>query len=403
MGSIVATRRIIIIGGGIVGLATAYKLGRQCPSVEVTVLEKEAEVGRHQTGNNSGVLHCGLYYKPGSIKARMAVFGIQEMVAFCRENAVPHEICGKLVVAVDESELPRLRDLHERGQKNGLQGLQLMTPEQMREVEPHVGGIAALHVPQEGIVDYPAVCAVLLKKIAAGGGRVVTSAKVTGLRPTTSGWLARTTGGEFEGDFLINCAGLHCDRVSELAGEKREVRIVPFRGEYYKIKPDRQFLARHLIYPVPDPSFPFLGVHFTRLIEGGIEAGPNAVLAFAREGYRKTDVNPGELYDALTFSGFWRFLGRNRKMCWEELKRSFSKRLFCQSLQRLVPEIREEDLETGGAGVRAQAMSPEGELVHDFCFVRRRQALHVLNAPSPAATASLTIGEEIAAQVTDEI
>ena len=380
-------------------MATAYKLATRFPDAKVTVLEKEAEVGRHQTGNNSGVLHCGLYYKPGSIKARMAVTGIQEMVSFCRENSIPHEICGKLVVAVDESELQRLRDLHERGQKNGLQGLRLLSLAQMREVEPHVGGVAALHVPQEGIVDYPSVCAVLLKKIAIQGGRVVTGAKVTALTPTSGGWLAGTTAGAFECDFLINCAGLHCDRVSELSGERRKVRIVPFRGEYYKIKPERQFLVRHLIYPVPDPKFPFLGVHFTRLIEGGIEAGPNAVLAFAREGYRKTDVNLRELYDALAFSGFWHFLGRNRKMCWEELKRSFSKRLFCGSLQRLVPEIREEDLETGGAGVRAQAMSPEGELVQDFCFVRRQRALHVLNAPSPAATASLAIGEEISVQM----
>ena len=329
----------------------------------------------------------------------MAATGIQEMVAFCRENGIPHEICGKLVVAVDESELPRLQDLHERGQKNGLQGLQLLKPEQMREIEPHAGGVAALRVPQEEIVDYRSVCAVLLNKIAAQGGRVVTSAKVTGLRPTASGWLARTTAGEFEGDFLVNCAGLHCDKVSEMAGDKREVRIVPFRGEYYKVKPERQFLVRNLIYPVPDPQFPFLGVHFTRMIRGGIEAGPNAVLAFAREGYRKTDFNLGELCDALTFSGLWRFLGRHKNMCWEELKRSFSKQLFCESLQRLVPEIRREDLETGGAGVRAQAMSPDGALIQDFHFVRRRSALHVLNAPSPAATASLAIGEEIAVQI----
>jgi L-2-hydroxyglutarate oxidase len=395
----VGSKRVIIVGGGIVGLATAYKLGRQLPGIQITALEKENSVGRHQTGNNSGVLHCGLYYKPGSIKARMAVTGIQEMVAFCRENGIPHDICGKLVVAVDESELPRLQALHERGQKNGLQGLQLLKPEQMREIEPHAGGVAALRVPQEGIVDYHSVCAVLLNKIAAQGGRVVTSAKVTGLRPTTSGWLARTTAGEFESDFLVNCAGLHCDKVSELAGEKREVRIVPFRGEYYKIKPERQFLVRNLIYPVPDPQFPFLGVHFTRMIRGGIEAGPNAVLAFAREGYRKTDFNLGELCDALTFSGLWRFLGRHKNMCWEELKRSFSKRLFCESLQRLVPEIRREDLETGGAGVRAQALAPDGALVQDFCFGKRPRALHVLNAPSPAATASLAIGGEIAVQI----
>jgi L-2-hydroxyglutarate oxidase len=263
--------------------------------------------------------------------------------------------------------------------------------------------VAALHVPQEGIVDYPSVCAVLLKKIQAQGGQVITRAKVIGLRRATTGWLAQSSGAEFTADFLVNCAGLHCDRVSELAGERREVRIVPFRGEYFKIKPERQFLVRHLIYPVPDPQFPFLGVHFTRLIEGGIEAGPNAVLAFAREGYRKTDINVRDLADALVFSGLWRFLGRHKRMCWEELKRSFSKRLFCQALQKLVPEICQDDLETGGAGVRAQAMSPDGNLVQDFHFVRRHDALHVLNAPSPAATASLAIGEEIAIQIEREL
>jgi len=391
------------VGGGIVGLATAFKLGLRLPGLRITVLEKEDAVGRHQTGNNSGVLHCGLYYKPGSAKARLSVAGIQEMIAFCREQKIPHEVCGKLVVAINDSELPRLEALHDRGRQNGLQGLKLLKPEEMREIEPHVGGVAALHVPQEGIVDYPSVCAVLLKKIQAQGGQVITRAKVIGLRRATTGWLAQSSGAEFTADFLVNCAGLHCDRVSELAGERREVRIVPFRGEYFKIKPERQFLVRHLIYPVPDPQFPFLGVHFTRLIEGGIEAGPNAVLAFAREGYRKTDINVRDLADALVFSGLWRFLGRHKRMCWEELKRSFSKRLFCQALQKLVPEICQDDLETGGAGVRAQAMSPDGNLVQDFHFVRRHDALHVLNAPSPAATASLAIGEEIAIQIEREL
>ncbi len=390
------SQRIIIIGGGIVGLATAFKLGRQLPSAHVTVLEKESGVCRHQSGHNSGVLHAGLYYKPGSVKARMAVTGIQEMIAFCRENEVPHEICGKLVVAVDETELPRLHALHERGEQNGLQGLRLLNREQMREIEPHVGGIAALHVPQEGIVDYLKVCEVLQRKISEQGGRVVTQAKVTGLQSHAGGWHVQSTAGDHEADLLINCAGLHCDRVGELAGETRAVRIVPFRGEYYKIKAARQHLVRNLIYPVPDPQFPFLGVHFTRLIHGGIEAGPNAVLAFAREGYRKSDVNLADLFDALTFAGLWRFLGQHKRMSWEELKRSFSKELFCESLQRLVPDIRLDDLETGGAGVRAQAMSPDGTLVQDFCFQQSRNALHVLNAPSPAATASLAIGEEIA-------
>jgi len=399
----VGKQRIIIIGGGIVGLGTALKLGKKFPGAQIIVLEKEAKVGLHQTGNNSGVLHCGLYYKPGSAKARLAVQGVQEMVAFCRDNDVPHEICGKLVVAVDESEVPRLKHLHERGQQNGLNGLQWLQKEEMRAVEPHVGGVAALRVPQEGIVDYPKVCEAMLKRIAGQGGRVITNARVTKLNPTVAGWVAVTTAGDFEADFVVNCAGLHCDRVSELAGEKRAVRIVPFRGEYYKLKPARQHLVKHLIYPVPDPTFPFLGVHFTRLIEGGVEAGPNAVLAFKREGYKKTDFSAVDLFDALSFGGLWKFLGQHKRMCWEEIKRSFSKDLFCQSLQRLVPEIRVEDLETGGAGVRAQAMSSDGTLVQDFSFVRGRKALHVLNAPSPAATAALTIGEEIASQLVGQI
>lgn len=393
------SERIIIVGGGIVGLGTALKLGRKFPAARITVLEKEPKVGLHQTGNNSGVLHCGLYYKPGSIKARMAVEGVTEMTAFCQGNGVPHEICGKLVVAVDEPEVGRLKNLLERGKANGLQGLKWLTGDEMREIEPHVAGVAGLHVPQEGIVDYPKVCEAMLKTIFVQGGRVVTGAKVTKLRPMGSGWVAETTVGEFEADYLVNCAGLHSDRVSELAGERRKVRIVPFRGEYYKLKPARQHLVKHLIYPVPDPAFPFLGVHFTRLIKGGVEAGPNAVLAFKREGYKKTDINLIDLCDALSFGGLWKFLSRHKRMCWEEIKRSFSKNLFCQSLQRLVPEVQMEDLETGGAGVRAQAMSPDGELVQDFSFVRGRNALHVLNAPSPAATAALAIGEEIAQQV----
>jgi L-2-hydroxyglutarate oxidase len=396
-------KHLIIIGGGLVGLATALKLSRRLPATRITVLEKEAAVGRHQSGHNSGVLHAGLYYRPGSLKARLAVAGIQEMVAFCCEHGLPHEICGKLVVAADDTERSRLHDLHVRGQRNGLQGLRLLNRDEMREIEPHVGGVAALRVPQEGIVDYAKVCEAMRGGIEAAGGSVVLRARVTGLRLRNGSWQIETAAGAFEAEFLINCAGLHADRVSQLAGEKREVRIVPFRGEYYKLKPARQHLVRHLIYPVPDPLFPFLGVHFTRLIHGGIEAGPNAVLAFAREGYRKTDVNLGDLGDALTFLGLWRFLAKHRRMSWEELRRSFSPRLFCESLQRLVPEVREEDLEAGGAGVRAQAMSPAGDLVQDFHLVERPQALHVLNAPSPAATASLAIGEEIANRVSQRL
>jgi L-2-hydroxyglutarate oxidase len=391
--------KIIVIGGGIVGLATAYRLGERMPSAEITLLEKENEVGTHQTGHNSGVLHCGLYYKPGSVKARLAVQGIRQMVAFCQENNVPHEICGKLVVAADDTEVERLRALQERGAANGLEGLRWLGREEMREIEPHVGGVAALRVPQEGIVDYARVCASLVSRLRQRGARVVTAARVTRLRPSGTGWVAETAAGEFPADYLINCAGLFCDRVAELAGERRDMRILPFRGEYYKIRPERQQLVRNLIYPVPDPSFPFLGVHFTRLIHGGIEAGPNAVLATAREGYRKSDFNAADLADVLTYGGFWRFLRRYPSMCWYELRRSFSRALFCRSLQRLVPEIQPDDLATGGSGVRAQAISPEGDLVQDFRFIERANALHVLNAPSPAATASLAIGAEIASLV----
>ena len=398
-----SNKHVTIIGGGIVGLSTAYKLAQCCPSARVAVLEKEEKVCAHQSGHNSGVLHAGLYYKPGSLKARLAVSGIREMVAFCRQHDVPHEICGKLVVATDATEMSRLRSLHERGTQNGLEGLRVLNYDQMREIEPHVGGLAALRVPQEGIVDYAKVCEALQRQIQAAGGSVVLGAKVTALQLRGAEWRIGTTAGDYTADFVINCAGLHCDRISQLAGEKREVRIVPFRGEYYQIRPERQHLVRNLIYPVPDPQFPFLGVHFTRLIHGGIEAGPNAVLALAREGYRKADVKLADLWDALTFLGLWGFLAKHRRMSWEELRRSFSKQLFCASLQRLVPDIRQADLAPGGAGVRAQAMSPDGDLVQDFCLLNRPRALHVLNAPSPAATAALAIGQEISNLVVREL
>jgi L-2-hydroxyglutarate oxidase len=381
--------RVAIVGGGIVGLATALRLQHRLPHLRLTVFEKEATVGRHQTGNNSGVLHAGLYYKPGSAKARLAVNGVRQMVAFCQEHGIRHEICGKLVVATEEAELPRLHDLHNRGQQNGLAGLRLLAPEEIREIEPHAAGLLALRVPEEGIVDYQQVCDTMVRLLTARGAEVRTNSPITKIEP---GWRLN---GEHEADFLINCAGLHCDRVSALAGERREARIIPFRGEYYMIKPARQSLVRHLIYPVPDPAFPFLGVHFTRLIHGGVEAGPNAVLAFAREGYRWNDVSLPDLWDSLTFPGLWRFLVRYPSMASYEIRRSLSHRLFCASLQRLVPAIQAEDIERGGAGVRAQAMLPNGDLVQDFLIVEREKALHLLNAPSPAATASLAIGDEI--------
>jgi L-2-hydroxyglutarate oxidase LhgO len=397
--------RITIIGGGIVGLATALRLGQKLPGASLTVLEKEAAVGQHHSGHNSGVLHCGLYYKPGSMKARLAVTGIRQMIAFCQEHGIPHEVCGKLVVAARPDEIPRLNDLFERGQQNGLTGLRKLGPSEMREIEPHVGGVAAIRVPEEGIADYPEVCRTMVRCLAAAGGKVVTHAEVTRLRRLSSNtpgarWIAETAAGDFESDYIVNCAGLQCDQVCSLAGDQPELKIIPFRGEYYKLKPERQHLVRNLIYPVPDPRFPFLGVHFTRLIHGGIEAGPNAVLAFAREGYRKTDFSARDFLGTLAYPGFWHFFQKYPRVCLDELRRSFSKELFCRSLNTLVPELRPEDLAPGGAGVRAQAIGPAGEMVQDFRFVKSDRALHVLNAPSPGATASLAIGEEIASQVT---
>ncbi|MBT4622852.1 MAG: L-2-hydroxyglutarate oxidase [Verrucomicrobia bacterium] len=389
----------LVIGGGVVGLATAWRLQTMQPGSRVCLLEKEPEVGSHQSGHNSGVLHCGLYYKPGSTKAILAVRGIRQMVEFCREADIAHEVCGKLVVACNDSELERLHKLEERGRQNGLEGIEFLGREAMLERESNVGGIAALRVPQEGIVDYPAVCRELKRRITANGGDVQTGARVTRLEQRGDEWIATTPKGEFAGRYLVNCAGLHCDRVAGLAGEKRETRIVPFRGEYYKLVEGSEGLVRHLIYPVPDPQFPFLGVHFTRLIHGGIEAGPNAVLAFAREGYRKTDVNVRDLWDAVSYSGLWRFVAKYPRMTALELWQSFSKRRFCKALQKLVPNIRVTDIDPGGAGVRAQAMAREGDLIQDFCLIQRPAALHVLNAPSPAATASLAIGEEIVRKI----
>jgi L-2-hydroxyglutarate oxidase LhgO len=335
-----------------------------------------------------------LYYKPGSVKARLAVQGIRQMVDFCERHSVPYELCGKIVVATEQEEIPRLHALVERGKANGLEGLQLLSGDQIREIEPYAAGLEGVRVPQEGIVDYDAVSKALVAAIVARGGQIKFSSEVIGLHEK-SNWTIRTRSGDFDADFLINCTGLHCDRVSRLAGSHDPLKIVPFRGEYYKLKPERQHLVRNLIYPVPDPKFPFLGVHFTRLIHGGVEAGPNAVLAFAREGYRKTDFSLRDMVETLTYPGFWRFFLRYPSMCWEEFKRSYSKDIFCHSLQRLVPDIQIDDLAQGGAGVRAQALTPSGELVQDFYFVRQARALHVLNAPSPAATAALAIGDEI--------
>jgi (S)-2-hydroxyglutarate dehydrogenase len=389
----------LVVGAGLVGLATAWKLQRRVPHARVTVLEKEPRVGAHQSTHNSGVLHCGLHYRPGSLKARLAVDGIRQMVAFCRQHGIPHEVCGKVVVAVTPEEIPRLEELMRRGAANGLEGLERLDAAGLRRVEPHAVGLAAARVPQEGIVDYQAVCDTLARLVREGDGRVVTGARVAALDATGDGWAATTGAGEFTADVLVTCAGLHADRVAALAGERRDMRIVAFRGEYYELVPEARSLVRHLIYPVPDPAFPFLGVHFTRLVRGGVECGPNAVLAFAREGYSFGRIDARDLIDALGYAGFWRFLRRHPSMAGRELLRSLSRRRFCLALQRLVPDLRPAHLSRGGAGVRAQAMSPRGELMQDFHVVRRARALHVLNAPSPAATASLAIADHVVDQL----
>jgi L-2-hydroxyglutarate oxidase len=393
-------KTFLIVGGGLVGLATAYRLLERFPLAQVTLLEKESVVGAHQSTHNSGVLHAGLYYAPGSAKAKLAVAGIQQMTKFCHEEGIAHEICGKLVVAVSPEEIPRLDELLRRGIANGLQGLRkIEEATEIRKIEPHVNGLAAVHVPEEGIVDYRQVCDRLAFRVEERGGRIVTGAKVTHLERKADAWVATTPIGEFDAEFLINCAGLQCDLVAGLAGEKRDIRIVPFRGEYYHLRPEAQHLVNNLIYPVPNPQFPFLGVHFTRMIQGGVEAGPNAVLAFAREGYRLTNFDTRDMLDIILFPGLWRFLRKYPAMAFTELIQSFSKEHFCRALQRLVPDIRTTDLAPGDAGVRAQAMKPSGDFVDDFHLVIRHNALHVLNAPSPAATASLAIGEYIVNQL----
>jgi L-2-hydroxyglutarate oxidase len=381
----------VVVGGGIIGLATAYKLLLVDRHRRVIVLEKESAVGQHQSGHNSGVLHAGLYYAPGSLKARLAVDGIRQMKRFCAEQGVAFEECGKLVVATSDEERPRLAELVRRGTSNGLAGLRMLTPEEAREREPHVNCVQALLVPEEGIVDYPAVCATLARLIAELGGEVRTSTAVQSIASTDAGWVVNTGADEIRSNFLINCAGLYCDRIAQMCGEKLDLRIVPFRGEYYELREEKRSLVRHLIYPVPDPAFPFLGVHFTRMIHGGVEAGPNAVLAFNREGYRGEKVNARDAFESLTYPGLWRFMRRYPTMVSYELRRSLSRRLFCKSLQRLVPDLREEDLVDGGSGVRAQALSHDGKLLQDFEIRQTERAMHLLNAPSPGATAALAI------------
>jgi L-2-hydroxyglutarate oxidase len=386
---------IAVIGGGLVGAATALELaGRD--GLKVAVLEAEDRLAAHQSGHNSGVIHSGLYYKPGSLKAALCVEGARDLYRFCAEEGIAHQRCGKLVVATDPDELPRLDELERRGQANGLVGVRRLRAEEIREVEPHAAGIAALHVPETGIVDYPAVARAYGRKVEERGGTVWTGAKLTAVRREQQGLVMETRRGAVACRLLVNCAGLQADRVAVLCGAAVDVRIIPFRGEYYELAPERQDLVRGLIYPVPDPRFPFLGVHLTRMVKGGVEAGPNAVLALRREGYRWRDVSPRDLAATAAWPGFWKLAARFWKTAAYEVRRSLSKPVFVRDLQRLVPEIRDEDLHRAGAGVRAQALDRSGALVDDFRIVTSERAVHILNAPSPAATASLAIGRKIA-------
>jgi L-2-hydroxyglutarate oxidase len=385
---------VAVIGGGIVGMATAREFLARAPGLSLVVLEAEDRPAAHQTGHNSGVIHSGLYYKPGSLKARYCVEGREAMYRFCRDYGIAHERCGKVVVATRAEHLPALQELERRGRANGLQGLRSLGPAELREHEPHVAGIAGLHVPETGIVDYPQVTRTLADLVRAGGGTVRLASRVLACR--RGGELVlETTQGEVGCRFLVNCAGLQSDRVATLCGVRPGVRIVPFRGEYYELTPARHHLVRNLIYPVPDPRFPFLGVHFTRIIHGGVEAGPNAVLALKREGYRWSNFSLRDVLGMAGYGGFWRMVSRYWRTGMGELYRSLSKKAFVRALQELIPELRPADVHRAGAGVRAQALAPSGALVDDFHIVTAERMVHVLNAPSPAATAALCIARGI--------
>ncbi len=388
------TYEIAIIGGGIVGLATAMALTKSGHR-SVVILEAENRLAAHQTGHNSGVIHSGIYYKPGSLKARNCVSGRLAMYRFCADNGIAYDNCGKLIVATLPEEIPALDRLWERGQANGLEGIRRLKAEQIKDFEPHAAGIDAIHVPQTGIVDYIGVTEAYGRIVQAAGGEILTNARVLKFNAAPGEFVMNTPRGEIHAHNIINCAGLQSDRVARLCGVEPGLQIVPFRGEYYEIRPDRQFLVKNLIYPVPDPSFPFLGVHFTRMVKGGVEAGPNAVLALKREGYTWA-LSPNDVLQYALYSGFWHMAWKHWRMGFGEIYRSLSKKAFVKALQRLMPELREEDVHRSGAGVRAQALEPNGHLSDDFRILEVPRMVHVLNAPSPAATASISIGENIA-------
>ena len=394
---------VIVIGGGIVGLATAYKLLEQKPELKLRILEKEKSIGLHQSGHNSGVIHSGIYYKPGSMKAKNCRRGVEELLLFCDKFNVQYDLCGKVIVAVNSEEVNRLDALYKRGLENGISDVRIIDSQELKDLEPHATGIKAIHVPSTGIINYTSVVDELAKQIIKRGGEIKTKATVKGFVRKAGECIVNTQMCDYPTELVINCAGLYSDKIAQLAGENSSISIIPFRGEYYILKPKSRHLVNSLIYPVPDPRFPFLGVHFTSRIDGSVEAGPNAVLATAREGYRRRDFSFQETWELLTNPGFWK-IGRNYwKTGMGEYTRSLFKPLFVKALQHLVPAIQGSDLVPGGSGVRAQAMDETGKLLDDFCIVQSERFIHVLNAPSPAATASFAIGSIIAAQAFQNI
>lgn len=389
------TYDITIIGGGIVGIATAYHLKQKSPKLSVLLLEKEDRLCKHQTGNNSGVIHSGLYYKPGSLKATNCINGYNMLLDFCQKHDIAYDLCGKVVVATDEFQRPLLENLYKRGLENGLNQISKISIEALKEIEPHVKGIAAIKVPYTGIIDYTAVAHKYAEQFQAAGGEIKLDEKVIGVQQSEGRAIIETNQDRYETKLVINCGGLYSDKIARATSDDIDLKIIPFRGEYFKLVPEKEYLVKHLIYPVPDPNFPFLGVHFTRMINGGIEAGPNAVLAFRREGYKKSQIHLGELTESLMWPGFQKVAKKYWKTGFGELYRSFSKAAFTKALQKLIPEIEEKDLVDGGAGVRAQACDRKGGLLDDFAIYESDQAINVCNAPSPAATSSLSIGHTV--------
>lgn len=389
---------MIIIGGGIVGLATAYQTLHAYPGVSLVLLEKEDTLARHQTGHNSGVIHSGIYYKPGSLKAENCRRGKSLLLALCAEHAVPHDMCGKMIVAIDETELPALDRIYKRGQHNGV-ACEVIDGDVMRQIEPHAAGIRAIHVRDAGIVSYPAVCRILASEIERLGGRIVCRAALHASTKLGRTRVVSSSAGRYAGRLVVNCAGLQSDRIARELGADPTLRIVPFRGEYYELVPEARSLCRHLIYPVPDSNFPFLGVHFTRMIDGAVECGPNAVLALGRESYDKTAMNIRDLAEALGYPAFWRLSARHWRTGLGEIHRSLSKYAFVRALQRLLPEIRPEHLVPAPAGIRAQALANDGALLDDFAIMEDDGVISVCNAPSPAATSSLSIGKTLAERI----